>query len=174
MSDIPVIDYVFAALVLLMVIHGYIKGFVEELFSWAAIVLAVWAAVLLNSAGAAFIRERFMQNVRVVPEILSFIAVFLLVIIVVKLLGRVLKDVIAGANLGTLNRILGALFGLIEGFALTLLVIFVLTVQPVFNASGLLAPSIFAQFLLSIIKIPVKSEPDVLNSVLYLLPEIPA
>ena len=173
MNDIPVIDYIFAGLILLMVVHGYIKGFIEELFSWAALILAIWAAVLLNSAGAVFIRERFMQNVRVVPEILAFVAIFILVLIVIKLLERVLKNVIVGANLGTVNKILGALFGLVEGFAFTLLIIFVFSVQPLFNASGLLGESIFSGLLLPLIKIPLKgSGQDIINTTLLFLPPI--
>ena len=174
MSNLPVIDYVFIGLVLLMVVHGFFKGFIEELFSWAAIVLAVWLAVLLNGAGAVFIRERFMPDIRVVPELLAFIAIFLIVLAVIKILEKILKDVIAGANLGGLNKFLGAIFGLVEGFALTALVIFVFSVQPLFDASGILGGSLFAQILLPIIKIPLGKDNEVVDVVLSILPNFPA
>ena len=148
----PVIDYVFISLILLMLIHGYIKGLVEELFSWASLVLGIWVAVLLNSAAAAFVREKWIPNIRVIPEIIAFIAIFLIVMIVVKLLEKVLKDVVEGANLGTTNKVLGAVFGLIEGLAFTLLIVFVLSVQPLFNPSKILGDSVFARFLLPIIR----------------------
>jgi membrane protein required for colicin V production len=174
MSNLPVIDYIFIFLILLMVIHGYVKGFIEELFSFSALILAIWAAVLLNSAGGAFIRDRFMQNVRVVPELLAFAAILLLVLIVIKLLERVLKDVIAGANLGAVNKILGCLFGLVEGVAFTALIIFVLTVQPLFDASKFLGESIFVQYLLPFIRIPLERGKDIIDTVLLVLPEFPA
>jgi membrane protein required for colicin V production len=170
MGNLPVIDYIFIFLILLMIVHGFIKGFIEELFSWAALILAIWAAVLLNPAAAAFIRQKAMQNVRVVPEILGFAAIFILVMIVIKFLEKILKDVIAGANLGSVNKILGALFGLVEGFAFVVLVIFVLSVQPLFNASGILGDSVFAQIMLPVIKIPMGREQDVVNTVLIILP----
>jgi membrane protein required for colicin V production len=170
MGNLPVIDYIFIFLVLLMIVHGFIKGFIEELFSWAALILAIWVAVLLNPATAAFIRERVMQNVRVVPEILGFAAVFILIMIVIKFLEKILKDVIAGANLGNVNKILGALFGLVEGFAFVILVIFVLSVQPLFNASKILQDSVFAQIMLPVIKIPMDRGQDVLETVLLVLP----
>jgi len=151
MGNLPVIDYIFICLILLMIVHGYIKGFIEELFSWAALILAIWAAVLLNPAAAVFIRQRTMQNVRVVPEILGFAAIFILVMIVIKFLEKILKDVIAGANLGTVNRILGAIFGLIEGLAFVLLIIFVLVVQPLFNSTKILQDSVFSQIMLPLI-----------------------
>ena len=152
MGNLPVIDYVFISLILLMLIHGYIKGLIEELFSWAALVLAIWVAVFLNSAAAAFVREKWIPNIRVIPEIVAFIAVFLIVMIVVKLLEKVLKDVIEGANLGTANKVLGAVFGLIEGLAFTLLIVFVLSVQPLFDPSKILGDSVFASFLLPIVR----------------------
>jgi membrane protein required for colicin V production len=170
MSNLPVIDYIFIFLILLMIIHGYIKGFVEELFSWAALILAIWAAVLLNPAAGAFIRQRTMQNVRVVPEILGFAAVFILVMIVIKLLEKILRDVIAGANLGTVNRILGAVFGLIEGLAFVILIVFVLVVQPLFNPAKILQDSVFAQIMLPLIRIPTGRGQDVINTAFLFLP----
>jgi len=169
MVNLPVIDYIFIFLILLMIVHGYIKGFIEELFSWAALILAIWAAVLLNSAAAAFIRQKAMQNVRVVPEILGFAAIFILVMIVIKLLEKILKDVIAGANLGTVNRILGALFGIIEGFAFVVLVIFVLSVQPLFNPSKIFADSIFVQIMFPLIRIPSGHGQEVIETVFFVL-----
>ena len=174
MSDLPVIDYVFIFLILLMLIHGFIKGLVEELFSWAALILAIWAAVLLNSAGAAYIRERIMQNVRVVPELFAFLAIFIIVVAVIKILERILKSVVEGANLGTVNKILGAVFGLVEGFAFTALIIFVLTVQPLFDSSGILGDSIFVQYLLPLIRIPLERGREIVEAVLLTMPKLPA
>ena len=170
MSDLHIIDWIFIGLILLMIVHGYLKGFIEELFSWAALVLAIWVAILLNSSGAAFIRDRYIQNMRVVPELLAFIAIFLIIMIIVKLLERILKNVIAGAHLGGVNRVLGAVFGVVEGLAITVLVIFVLRVQPLFNSSKILGESIFARFLLPLISLPLERGHEAINTVLYILP----
>jgi len=172
MGNLPVIDLIFLILIVLMVIHGYVKGFIEELFSWAAIVLAIWAAVLLHSAGAAFIRTKVMQNVKYVPEILAFIAIFLIVMILLKMLEHILKDLIMGAKLGGANKVLGLIFGLVEGIALSALILFILTVQPIFDVSKILADSIFAQILLPFIKIPLHRGKDIVNTVLLTAPGI--
>ena len=148
----PVIDICFLVLVGLMLFHGFFKGFIGELFSWASLILAIWVAVILFPAGGAYIRESFMPNVRVVPELLSFVAIFLGIMILVKLLERILKNVIEGANLGFANKVFGAIFGVIEGFAIVLIILFVLNVQPLFDASGLIEESLFAQFLLPLLR----------------------
>lgn len=167
------IDIFFVVLVLLTVIHGFVKGFVEELFSWASLVLSIWAAVLLFPAGGAFIRTKFMQNVRIVPEILAFVAIFLIVMLFIKLLERLLKDVITGANLGFLNKVLGAIFGLIEGFAFIALIIFILEVQPLFDASKLVGGSVLAQFLVPLIRIPLERGQRFANTAFLVLPAFP-
>jgi membrane protein required for colicin V production len=152
-----------------MVIHGYIKGLVGELFSWAALVLSGWAAILFYPAGAVFIRNNFMQNVRAVPEILAFIAIFLIITFFVKMLGGVLKSVIEGVRLGFVNKIFGAIFGMVEGFAFTLLILFVIKVQPLFNSSKLIGESFFADLLLPIIKLPQNREQGIIITVLFVL-----
>ena len=155
MSNLPVIDLVFIALIILMIVHGYVKGFVQEIFSWATIVLAIWMGVIFFPAGGAFIRTKIMANVRVVPEVLAFVAIFVIVTFVLKLLEHILKDVIKGAKLGTLNKVLGAVFGVVEGLAITTLILFVLRVQPLFDASSLIGESVFAEILFPFTRIPL-------------------
>ena len=153
MSSFQIIDLIFLILVVLMIFHGYVKGFLGEIFSWASLVFSIMAAVVFYPAGAAFIRRSIMENVRHVPEVLAFIAIFLMVMLFIKMLERVLKDIIAGAKLGGVNKVLGAVFGLIEGLALVTIIVFFLYVQPVFDVSRLLEDSVFAQILLPIITV---------------------
>jgi len=171
MGNFPVIDIIFLILIVLMLIHGYAKGFVEEIFSWAALVLSMLAAVFLYSPGAAFIRKKTMENVRFIPEILAFIAVFIIVMVIIKLLESVLKDIIMGTNLGGVNKVLGAVFGLVEGFALTAIILFILSVQPLFDPSRVIGDSIFAQILLPIIRAPLNRGREIINAVQLFLPE---
>ena len=171
MNNIPVIDLIFAILIVLMVIHGYVRGFIEEFFGWATLVLSIWAAVLLYHKGADFIRTKIMQTVRYVPEILAFIAIFLIVMIVLKMVEYVLKDIIKNAKiLGGANKVLGLVFGLIEGFTLTALILFVLMVQPVFKDLKFLDDSIFNQILKPIISIPLNRGKTIVNTVFLFLP----
>lgn len=170
MGNFPVIDLIFLILIVLMLIHGYAKGFVEELFSWATLVLSMLAAVFFYAPGAEFIRSKTMENVKYIPEVLAFVAIFLIVMIFMKMLERVLKDIIMGAKLGGVNKVLGAVFGLAEGFALTAIILFVLTVQPLFDASKVIGDSIFAQILLPIIRAPMSRGREIINAVYIFLP----
>ena len=171
MNSIPVIDLILAIFIILMIIHGYVRGFVVEFFAWAALLLAIWAAVLLYPTGAAFIRTKIMQNVKYVPEIFAFAIIFIIVMMVIKMLEYVIKDVVEGAKLRGVNKVLGLIFGLIEGLTLTALILFILAIQPVFDVSKLLSESIFAQIMLPLIKIPLKHGKDAVNAALIILPQ---
>ena len=151
MTNFSWLDIVFICFISMMLLHGYLKGFIRSLFSWAALILAVWSALLLYQAGGAYIRTMAMENVRVVPEVMAFLAIFIIVMFVIKILERILGGIIAGVNLTGVNRILVAAFGIIEGLAFTALVIFVLEIQPLFNASTIVENSFFANFLLPLI-----------------------
>jgi len=173
MSNIPVIDMIILILIALMVIRGYVRGFLTEVFTWASLLLSLWAAVLLHPAGAEFIRGRIMENVEFIPEIMAFIAIFLIVMVLIKMLEHILRDVIMGAKLGGANKTLGAVFGLVEGLTLTALLLFVLSIQPLFDASSVIEGSTFAQILLPIIRVPIERGVDIINTAQMLLPAVP-
>jgi len=174
MSNIPVVDMIFLILITLMVIRGYVRGFITEVFTWASLLLSIWAAVLLHSAGADFIRGRgVMENVHHIPEILAFIAVFLIVMLLVKMLEHILRDVIMGAKLGGANKTFGAVFGLAEGLTLTALLLFILSIQPLFDATAIIEGSTLAQILLPLIRVPIERGVDIINTAFLYLPALP-
>ena len=164
MSDISTIDIVFLVLIALMAIRGYLKGFIAEFFSWASLIVSIWAAVLLHSAGAEFIRGRIMEEVELIPEIMAFAGIFIIVMLLSKALEHVLKDIVMGARLGGANRLLGAILGLVEGLTLTALILFVLSVQPLFDALYIIEGSTFAQILLPILIVPIEQGVDIFTT----------
>ena len=166
MSDFQTIDIVFIVLTALMVIHGFVRGFIAELFSWASLAVGVLAAVFLHPPVAGFIRESFMPEVAYLPEILSFVLIFLAGLVVCKLLESVFRNVITGANLGGLDKFLGAVFGFAEGIAISGLILFVLSVQPFFEVDSIIRDSFFARMLLPhIYRLPLELGIDIRNTV---------
>jgi membrane protein required for colicin V production len=142
-----VIDIVFTALMVVIIVRCALKGFVEEVMSMAALVLGLGCAFVFHKKGAVFLVERYIPDMRVLPEVLAFAAVFLIVFLAVKLLEFILKDIVARIHLGGADRFLGAVFGFIEGAVLVSLVIFVLTVQPLFDMRPALEKSYFVRAL---------------------------
>jgi membrane protein required for colicin V production len=153
MNGIAVIDIIFAALIVLFTIRCYLRGFIRELLSMAGVVLGLLASFLLYKNGAAFIRVRFMPDLKIIiiSEILAFIAIFLVVFIAMKILERLFRDIIQGIQLGGVDRVLGIFFGLAEGIIVVCLFLFVMGIQPLFNAEQVFGESLFARVLLPFI-----------------------
>jgi len=145
------IDITFIGLIGLFMIRCYLKGFISELLSMAAIVLGLLASLYFYKNGGIYIRERFAMDIKIVPEVIAFIALFIIVFIVVKLLEILLKGIIENVRLGGVDRFLGILFGIAEGLAVVSLLLFLLKVQPLFDPTRLLEDSFFARLLLPLI-----------------------
>ncbi|GHV94151.1 colicin V biosynthesis protein [Spirochaetia bacterium] len=149
--NFAVIDIIFIALIVIFTLRCALKGFIGELMSMASIVLGLLAALYFYKNGGGFIREKFMPELQIIPEIIAFIALFLIVFITIKILEAVLKGIIEGIRLGTADRFLGIFFGLVEGIIVVSLVLFVISIQPLFDPKPVLEKSFFAKMLLPLI-----------------------
>jgi membrane protein required for colicin V production len=149
--NISVIDIIFLLLLALLIIRCYLKGFVSELFSMAAIILGILSSLFFYKNGGEFLRNTFWPEMKIIPEIIAFIALFVIVFIVIKILESILKGIIEKVSLGGIDRFLGTILGLMEGIAVISLILFLLKVQPLFDPSSILSDSVFAGILLPLI-----------------------
>ena len=145
------IDIVFILLIALFTIRCFLKGFVSELLSVAAVVLGFSVSLLLYKNGADYLREQFWHDLRIIPEIIAFIALFVIVFIIIKFFELMLKGIIERIKLGSADRFIGIFIGLAEGIVAVCLFLFLLHVQPLFDSSAILSESIFAKILLPLI-----------------------
>ena len=149
--NISVLDVIFILLIVLFALRCYLKGFISEILSMAAIVLGLLASLFFYKNGAEYLRARFWPDLKTIPEIIAFVALFLIVFIVVKILEVMLKGIVQGIRLGGADRLLGVLFGLAESIAVISLVLFLLRIQPLVDPDSLLSDSFFARLLLPLI-----------------------
>ena len=145
------IDVIFIVLIVLFVIRCFLRGFIHEFFSIAAVVLGLIASLYFYKNGGAFIREKFMPDIKTIPEIAAFIVLFAVVFLVMKILEILLKDIIEGIKLGGADRFLGIIFGFVEGLVVVSLVLFIIRIQPLFDPGSLLSESFFAGAILPLI-----------------------
>jgi membrane protein required for colicin V production len=111
---------VIVASALLALIHGIIK----EIFSLAAWIVGLGAAILL----AGPVGNWFPVDMLGVPH-LRYVVAFLLILIAVliagALLGTLLKSGARAIGLGVLDRLLGAIFGVLRGVLIAMIVVLV-------------------------------------------------
>ena len=145
-------DVIFILLIALLMIRCYLKGFVSEVLSVAAIVLGIFASLYFHKKVADLLREHYMPGLEIIPEIIAFIGLFVAVFIIVKIFEILLKGIIRGVNLGSADKFLGLIFGFAEGILLVSLILFILQlIKPIYDAAEILENSFFANFLLPII-----------------------
>ncbi|HMG94232.1 MAG TPA: CvpA family protein [Chryseolinea sp.] len=107
------IDIVLGLLILIGAYHGYKAGFLLELFSLVAIVLGVLAGFKFMGWAMVVLGEKVNVNKNVLPYV-AFAAVFIAVVIVVNLLGRLVKASVDKSFLGPVDEVGGAVVGLLR------------------------------------------------------------
>ncbi len=151
------LDWIFIVVLALMGIRCMIKGFISEILSVAAVLVGLFAGLLLyKSVGAIFVGWGLPATPAVLPGILGFAAAFAIAYLVVKLLERLLREGLEAAELGGVDRALGFVLGLAEGLAVVALILVAMQLlQPIFKSvsgyAGLLEGSAFARVILPII-----------------------
>jgi membrane protein required for colicin V production len=101
------IDIVLLILVIVGIVRGWQHGFIISVFITAAWVLGIIGALKLCSVAAAAIRDQFNWNNQYVP-VVAFLVVFIIIAMVIYFFGKTLEKVIEVAQLGFINRLLGA------------------------------------------------------------------
>lgn len=94
-------------------IFGIFKGFVKEVVSLVAIVLAWFVAELFSNAISPFMGSLFNLSEKM-AKTTSYIFIFILTISAALLLSRLTDKLLHNISLGWLNSILGGFFGALK------------------------------------------------------------
>ena len=100
------IDFTFAALMILAIIKGYQKGFILAIFSIIAFIIGLAAALKLSTAVANYLKDSISVSAKWLPFI-AFALVFFVVVILVRLGAKLIEKTFQAVMLGWLNRIAG-------------------------------------------------------------------
>jgi len=149
--NFSVMDIIFVFLIGLFMIRCYLKGFISEVLSMAALFFGFLVSLLLYKNAGEYLKKQFWPEMDVIPFIAAFIGLFVFIFIIVKIIEKMLTNIIDKINLGSADSIIGIVFGLAEGIVVVSLVLFILKVQPLFDSSEVLSGSIFAKLLLPFI-----------------------
>ena len=101
-----VIDVIFVILMILAVIQGYRRGFIIAVFSFFAIIVGLAAALKLSTVVAGRIGHAVKVSEKWLP-ILSFLVVFVVVVVLIRLGARLIQRITETVMLGWFNRLAG-------------------------------------------------------------------
>jgi membrane protein required for colicin V production len=106
-------DIIIAVMLVLGAILGYRRGFLMELFFLCAIILGVFLGFRLMGVGVEYLHKEFNADTSLLPYI-SFVIIFLLVVLIVSISGSMIKRVVDDTFLGSADAVAGALLGAIK------------------------------------------------------------
>ena len=139
------LDIICAIILIAATVRCTARGFIRETLSTGALIAALWGAILF-SRGLTELLERFLAASRWNVAI-SFLALFALIYLVFKMAENLVQRAVERINLVNLDRALGFVLGVVEGVAIIVVMLFVLSVQPFFSPEELLAESFVAGVL---------------------------
>jgi membrane protein required for colicin V production len=114
------LDYVLLGVLAVSIGWGVWRGLVREMMSLASWIIAFLAANLFAAPFAQFLPASVVR-----PELrllLAFVTLFVLTLVLATLTGILLAKLVRSVGLGNLDRLLGALFGLLRGLLIVLAV----------------------------------------------------
>jgi len=102
------IDLIFSILILIAVIKGYQKGLIIALFSIIAFIIGLAAALKLSALVAYYLKDSVNIPAKWLPFI-AFIIIFIAVVLLIRLGGKLIEKAFQVVLLGWLNRLGGVL-----------------------------------------------------------------
>lgn len=145
-----VLDWICLGIIVLLAVRCLVRGFVAEVLSVAAYIVAAAAALLLYKQGGLLLASRFAGLP--LPGAIAFAAIFILAFLLTRLLGRMLKEGIEAANLSALDKVLGFVLGGVEGLlAVSLILVVMQAIGGLVDTSKILSGSAFARTILPVI-----------------------
>jgi membrane protein required for colicin V production len=106
-----ILDIIVAVILILAVIRGYRQGLIVALFSLIAFIIGIAAAMKLSVVAAGYIGKAVNISDKWLP-IISFVVVFLIVVLLVRLGAKFIQKTVELAMLGWVNRVGGILLNI--------------------------------------------------------------
>jgi membrane protein required for colicin V production len=143
--DLTGLDVVLLIIILFLTIRGIFRGFVREFMAMASVILGITGGMLFSGTVAVMVEPWFGSGVW--GQVISFLGIFLVVYLLVRIFENALNRLMERINLESLDRAMGFFLGLGEGVLVSFVLVFLLRLQPFFDTRELLQSSVVAQVL---------------------------
>jgi membrane protein required for colicin V production len=124
MMGLSILDWVMVLIVLLSVLQAIAQGFFYEFFSLAGVI----AGYLLAAWEYPRVAARYAQHVNSqwAADIAGFFTIFVVVVVLAGIAGRIARWAVHGVGLRWFDRLLGAVFGFVRGAAICTVIVLAL------------------------------------------------
>lgn len=121
LNALTIIDYILAAVIIISVLAGIWRGFARELISFITWVAAFFVAFLLFETVEVILQPYIPSPA--VRTILAFGGLFVIVLAIGGFINLIIRWLMKYSALSIVNRFFGAVFGLLRGGAIAVLLL---------------------------------------------------
>jgi len=112
-----ILDIIILIPVAWLAYRGFSRGLIIEIATLAALILGIYISVHFSDVVGAWLVNQFDWQTQYI-HIIAFVITFIGVVIIVYIIGRILGKFIDLIALGFINKILGAVFGILKAVVL--------------------------------------------------------
>lgn len=123
--NVNLLDILIIIPLLLFAWNGYKKGFIIEIASLAALIIGLYMAFFFSDFAANMLNDLFDIDQKYVA-VIAFLLTFIVVIFLVITVGKIAQKFVEVLLLGFLNKLAGAVFGLLKGALIISILFFVI------------------------------------------------
>jgi len=124
MLGLSIFDWALVLIVLVSVLQAIAQGFFYEFFSLAGVVVGYLLAAWEYPRVAAWYAQHV--NSQWTADIAGFFTIFLAVVVLAGIIGRIASRLVRAVGLRWFDRLLGAVFGFVRGAVMTTVVVLAL------------------------------------------------
>jgi membrane protein required for colicin V production len=122
------LDIIILIIIVASAVEGGIHGFVYELFSLGGLLLGLFLGWKYFSNAVAYLQftglPAWMLNV------IAFMLILIIISAILRMIGGALKKALHSTFMGSMDRVVGVVFGLVRGAIVVLLMTLVLLLTP--------------------------------------------
>ena len=127
------IDLILGGILVYGAIKGLMKGLIVEIAGLLALVIGVWGAIHFSDVVGDYLGQKLDWNEKYI-SLSAFILTFIGIVMAISALGKALTSVASVIALGWLNKLFGAIFGLLKvGFTLSVILNILLQINTKFD-----------------------------------------
>ena len=138
-------DVIFLVIILIFAVIATAKGFINAIFGKLCWILGLIFAFLFYKKLTGYMKQ--LVHNETVSSILCFVLIFVIVFLFVKIIQTLLSKAFDGEIMKGLDRSLGFFFGLLEGFVVVFVFVFILMNQPWFDCYKIFEGSFFVKLI---------------------------
>ncbi|NLM96171.1 MAG: CvpA family protein [Halanaerobiaceae bacterium] len=161
--NIAVIDLVVMVIFLYFGFTGYNRGLVKQASTIIGIILALLISINYYDLFVPLL-EIYLAFSRELLQFLSFAILFILINVFVFILGNICKKILDVLFLGIVDRVAGAVLGLVKGFLISYFLVLLLSYIPFEPLVDHISASVLAARILDLTPFLQDTIQDIFNS----------